>query len=96
MDQLYAHLYVVTRHAHLGAGRQLANAGNVSCSEVELRTIVVKERSMTAALVLGQNVHLSGELVMALYRAIWRVPVYEKGKKRGYAKLPVRGSGSYY
>ena len=68
MDQLYGHLYVIARHAHLGASRQLANAGNVGSSEVELRTIVVEERSMTAALVLGQNVNLSGELVMALNR----------------------------
>ena len=66
VDQLYGHLYVVTRHTHLGALGQLANAGNVSGSEVELRTIVVEERSMTAALVLGQNVYLSGELVVAL------------------------------
>ena len=66
MDQLYGHLYVVTRHAHLGALGQLANAGNVGGSEVELRTIVVEERSMTATLVLGQNVHLSGELLVAL------------------------------
>ena len=66
MDQLNGHLYVVAGHAHLNASRQLANAGNVGCSEVELRTIVVEERSMTAALVLGQYVHLSGELVMAM------------------------------
>ena len=40
------------------------NTGNVSSSEVELRTVVVEERSMTATLVLGQNVYLTGELVM--------------------------------
>ena len=68
MDQLNAHLYVVARHTHLSTLRQLANAGNVGCSEVELRTIVVEERSMTAALVFGQDVNLSRELLMALYR----------------------------
>ena len=67
MNQLYSHLYVVARHAHLSSSRKLAYAGNVSCSEVELRTVVVEERSVTTTLVLGQNVHLSGELVMALY-----------------------------
>ena len=69
MNQLYSHLYVVARHAHLSSSRKLAYAGNVSCSEVELRTIVVEERCVTAALVLGQNVYLSGKLVVALNRA---------------------------
>ena len=59
VDQLDGHLNVVTRHAHLNAFGQLANTGNVSSSEVELRTVVVEERSMTATLVLGQNVYLS-------------------------------------
>ena len=75
MDQLDGHLNVVARHAHLGASRKLANAGNVGCSEVELRTIVVEERSMTAALILGQNVHLSGELLMALYGTALNKPL---------------------
>ena len=66
MDQLDGHLNVIARHTHLNASRQLANAGNVGGSEVELRTIVVEERSMTAALVLGQNVNLSGKLLVAL------------------------------
>ena len=68
MNQLYGHLYVITRHTHLCTCWQLANAGNVSCSEVELWTVVVEERCMTATLVLGQNVNLSGKLVVALYR----------------------------
>ena len=67
MDQLNGHLYVITRHAHLGSFRELANAGYVSCSEVELRTIVVEERGMTTTLVFGQNVNLCGKLVVALY-----------------------------
>ena len=41
------------------------NAGNVSCSEVELRSVVVEERCMTATLILGQNVNLSGEFRVA-------------------------------
>ena len=51
-------------HISVPSGR-LANASNVSCSEVELRTIVVEERSMTATLIFGQNVNLSGEFGMA-------------------------------
>ena len=58
MDQFDGHLYVITRHAHLCASRQFANAGNVSCTEVELRSVVVEERCMTAAFILGQNVNL--------------------------------------
>ena len=65
MDQLDAHLNVIAGHAHLCALGQMADTCNVSCSEVELRTIVVEERCMTAALVLGQYVNLSCELAMA-------------------------------
>ena len=61
-DQLNVHLDVITRHAHLGALGQRDNTGNVGRSEVELRTIVVEERGMTAALVLGQDVNLAAEL----------------------------------
>ena len=55
MNQLDGHLNVVARHAHLGSSRQVAYAGNIRRSEVELRTIVVEERSMTAALVNIMN-----------------------------------------
>ena len=66
VDQLDGHLNVVTRHAHLCAGGQVADTRNVRGTEIELRTIVVEERCMTATLVLGQNVNLSRELLMAL------------------------------
>lgn len=42
---------------------QRDDAGDVSGTEIELRTIIVEERSMTAALVLAQNVDLALELV---------------------------------
>src|SRR5699024_126448 len=67
MDQLDGHLYVVTRHAHFCTFRQRDNACYVSCTEVELRTVVVEERSMTSTLVLCQNVNLSCEFCMAVY-----------------------------
>ncbi len=54
---------VIARHAHLGALGQRDDAGNVGGTEVELRTIVVEERGVTAALVLGQNVNLALNLV---------------------------------
>jgi len=65
MDQFDGHLYVITRHAHLNTSGQFANASNVGGSEVELRTIVVEERSMTSTFILGQNVYLSGKLSVA-------------------------------
>ncbi len=60
-DQLNVHLNVIARHAHLGAFRQADNASNVGRSEIELRTIVVEERSMTAAFILRQDVNLAAE-----------------------------------
>ena len=41
---------------------QRDDAGNVGGTEIELRTIVVEKGSVTAALVLGQDVNLAGEL----------------------------------
>ena len=52
---------VVTRHSHLGALGELDRTGNVGGTEVELRTITIEERGVTAALLLGQNVDLTGE-----------------------------------
>ena len=61
-DQLNVHINVVAGHAHLSAFGQGDDAGNVGGTEVELRTIVVEERGVTAAFVLGQNVDLANEL----------------------------------
>ncbi len=52
-------------HISVPSGR-VANTCYVSCTEVELRTIVVEERSMTATLVFCQNVNLSGKFGMAV------------------------------
>ena len=60
-NQLNIHGDVIARHAHLSAFRQGDNTGNVSGSEIELRTIVVEERSMTAALFFFQDVNLPFE-----------------------------------
>jgi hypothetical protein len=61
-DQLDLHVDVIAGHAHLNALGQIDDAGDVGGAEVELGTIVVEERSVTAALVLGQNVDLADEL----------------------------------
>src|SRR5688500_16761702 len=53
---------VVTRHDHLRALGQLRRAGDVGRTEVELRTIAIEERRVTAALFLRQDVDLGLEL----------------------------------
>src|SRR5579859_4473816 len=61
LDQLDLHLGGVTGHDHLGAFRQLDDAGDVRGAEVELRPVVVEERRVPTALVLGQDVDLALE-----------------------------------
>src|SRR4051812_30812475 len=56
LDQLHRHLGVVAGHDHLGAGRQRHDARHVRRPEVELGTVVVEERRVTATLVLREDV----------------------------------------
>src|SRR6476661_4279149 len=62
LDELDLHLGVVTGHDHLGALGEVHDAGHVGRPEVELRTVVVVERRVTATLVLGQAVDVRVEL----------------------------------
>src|ERR1700754_3983724 len=62
LDQRDADRGVVARHDHLGAAGQGHDARHVRGAEVELRAVVVEERRVTAALVLGQDVDLRLEL----------------------------------
>src|SRR5215475_6290031 len=62
LDQLDRHGGVVARHDHLGALGQRDDAGDVRGPEVELRTVVLEERRVAAALLLGQDVDLRLEL----------------------------------
>lgn len=68
MDQFNCHFYVISRHAHFCSFRKFANTCYVCCSEVELRTVVVEEWSMTSTFIFCQNVNLSCKFVMACYR----------------------------
>ena len=61
-DQLNVHDDIVAGHAHIGALGQGDDAGDVSGTEVELRTVVVEEGGMTAAFLLGQDVNLASKL----------------------------------
>src|SRR6187549_2713866 len=67
-DQLDAHLDVVAGHDHLGPVGQADGPGHVGRAQVELRAVAVVEGGMAAALLLGQDVDLGGELGMRLDR----------------------------
>ena len=69
MNELNCHLNVITRHAHLYSLWKIALTCNVCCSEVELRSVVVEERCMTSTLVLGKDINLTLEVLMACYCA---------------------------
>src|SRR3954451_20257979 len=56
LESLAPHLGVVTGHHHRGALGQAHDTGHVRGAEVELRPVVVEERRVTAALLLGENV----------------------------------------
>src|SRR5947207_8067359 len=62
LDQLDLYLGVVTGHDHPRALRQADHAGDVGGAEVEQRPVVVEERRVPPALVLGQDVDLALEL----------------------------------
>src|SRR5690606_8763637 len=62
LDQLDRHVGVVTGHDHLGALRQLDHTGHIGGAEVELRTVVVEERGVTATLFLRQGVDATLDL----------------------------------
>ena len=55
-DQVDFDADVVARHDHLDALRQIDDAGHVRRAEVELGTVTVEERRVTATLVLREDV----------------------------------------
>ena len=65
-DQRDLHANVIAGHYHLYAFRQLDYTGYVGRSEVELRTIAIEERCMSATLFLGQYVYLGIEVRMRM------------------------------
>src|SRR6195952_4002969 len=67
-DQLDRDRHVVAWHDHFLAFRQFDGARHVRRAEVELGTIVVEERRVAAAFVLGQHVDLAREVRVRLDR----------------------------
>src|SRR3954453_4104274 len=68
-DQLDAHIDVVAGPDHLRPVGQADGAGDVGRAQVELGPVAVVERGVPAALLLGQDVDLGGELGVGLDRA---------------------------
>src|SRR5271170_6947629 len=55
LDQHYRKRSIVTRHDHLSTRRQRNFTSYVRSTEIELRTILVEERSVTTAFFLAQH-----------------------------------------
>src|SRR5579864_7963753 len=68
-DQFHDQCHVVARHHHLGSGWQLGNSRHVRRSEVELGTIALEERSMSATFIFAQHIDFSLELRVRRDRA---------------------------
>src|SRR3954453_20587734 len=68
-DERDRHGDVVAGHDHLRALGELAGAGHVRRTHVELRTIVGEERRVAAALFLLQDVDFARELLVRRDRA---------------------------
>src|SRR5690606_26519841 len=67
-DQLNVNCYVVARHNHLNAFWKRNNTCHVSCTEVELWTVVGEEWCMAAAFFLVKDVSFCLELLVWLNR----------------------------
>jgi hypothetical protein len=66
VDEVDSDFHVVTRHHHFNAFGESDLTGAVHGAEVELRTILVAERSVTATLFLLQDIDGSLELLEGL------------------------------
>ncbi len=65
-DEFHDDFYVVTRHYHFYTFGKGDFTGYVKCADVELGTIVVVERSVTATFFLLQDIYRSLELAVGL------------------------------
>ena len=64
VDKFYSNLYVITRHYHFSAFGEVNLTGAVHGTEVELRTILVAERSVTTTFLFLQYVDRSLEFLV--------------------------------
>src|SRR5882757_1094880 len=61
LDQLHSQVGIITRHNHFSAGIQFYFSGYVRCTEIELGTVFVEERRVTATFFLAQYVYFTLE-----------------------------------
>ncbi|CDE18803.1 uncharacterized protein BN767_00670 [Acidiphilium sp. CAG:727] len=64
--------YVVAGHNHFDSFGKFDGTGNVGSSEIELRSVVVEERSMSSAFFFGKDVNLTAEFGVSLNGAGFR------------------------
>ena len=62
VDQFNVQGNVIARHNHFRSGRERDDARNIGRAEVELRTVVAQERSVTATFFFGEDVDTGDEL----------------------------------
>src|SRR5207249_11734616 len=55
-NELDLHVNIISGHDHFGALRELHNTRNVRRSEIELWAVTIKERGMSSAFFLGQDI----------------------------------------
>ena len=69
VDELDNEFNVITRHNHLDIFRKSDSSGDISSSEVELRSVVAGETSVTATFLFLEDVDLTFELLVRSDRA---------------------------
>jgi len=79
IDQINGNVGVIPRHNHLDSRSKLYFTGNVQGPEVELRTIMIMEGSMTAALFFFQDIYLLPDKKPVLLGKVIGVAVNSKG-----------------
>src|SRR5699024_12622648 len=60
-NEFNCHFNVVARHNHFSSFRKVNNTSYVSCTEVELRPVVVEEWSVTSTFFFWKNINFSFE-----------------------------------
>ncbi|EMI15082.1 isxac3 transposase [Bacillus stratosphericus LAMA 585] len=63
-DKFNFHLSVIARHYHFSTFWKMYDTSYVSCTEVELRTVVSEEWSMTSTLFFRKYINFSFETAM--------------------------------
>src|SRR5690606_6621394 len=71
LKQFYSDRKVIARHYHFNTFRKLDCSCYVSCTYVELRTVVVMEWSVTSTFFFFQDINLSFKFSVRSYRSFF-------------------------